>query len=153
MNTLLQKAIGVCLLISIPGTVFCAEFELSAADRDAVFKAAGFKAKGNDYIRCEDDVTASYMAGRLELVDLNGDGQPEAWVREGSVYCYGNSAEYFVLLTQNPGGSWVELLGEVGVPLELESRHNGWPDLSVGGPGAGPFPIYFFDGSGYVRSR
>jgi hypothetical protein len=146
-------ALSVFLLIMAPSGQGYAQFELSAADREAVFTAAGFKAKGEDYVLCEDDVTASYMPGRIELADLNRDGQPEAWVMESSLFCYGNTAEYFVLLKQDSKGAWVKLLDEVGVPLELESRHNDWPDIEVGGPGAGPFPVYFHDGSGYVRGR
>lgn len=133
-------------MILIPAMGLGTELALSPADQDAVFSAAGFKAKGGDYVLCEDDVTASYMPGRIELADLNRDGQAEAWVKESSLYCYGDTAEYFVLVTKNSGSSWVKLLAEIGVPLELESRHNGWP-------GASPFPVYVFDGSTYVPDR
>ncbi len=126
----------------------------SEADRVAIFKAAGFKAKAGRYIRCEEDPpTMSYMAGRIELADLNKDGRPEAWVKESSTYCYGNTAEFFVLLTKNANGAWVKLFEETGIPTELASRRNGWPEIEVGGPGIGPFPVYYFDGRKYVHRR
>src|SRR4030065_2202385 len=76
------------------------------AEKAAVFKAAGFKKeRGGQYIRCkEETATASYTPGRIEVADLNGDGQPEAWVKESSLYCYGQTAEYFVLVTKDSGG-------------------------------------------------
>jgi hypothetical protein len=130
-----------------------AETDLSPTERDSVFRAAGFKAKGSDYVLCEDDVTASYAPGRIESADLNRDGEAEFWVKESSVYCYGNTAEYFALVGKNANGDWTKLIAEVGIPIELESRHDGWSDIEVGGPGAGPFPTYFFDGAAYVRGR
>lgn len=127
--------------------------ELSAEDRAAVFAAAGFTPRGDQYVRCDDTVTASAMTGFIELADLNGDGSPEAWVRESSLYCYGNTAEAFVLLTRDGSGAWVKLIDEIGVGLPLETSHNGWPDIEVGGPGAGPFPVYRFDGMSYTVDR
>src|SRR5689334_5565810 len=90
---------------------------LSAADRAAIFNAAGFKQKGNRWIRCEEDPpTASYEAGRIELEDLNGDGKAEAWVKESSTVCYGNTEQFFVLLAKGDDGTWRKLLEEQGVP-------------------------------------
>ena len=123
--------------------------EPGAAERAAIFRAAGFKAKGDRYVRCEDDVTQSYTPGSIELQDLNGDGTPEAWVKESSVFCYGNTAEAFVLLAKGADGAWTVLLDEVGVPVVRDSRSHGWPDIEVGGPGPGPFPIHRYDGKTY----
>ena len=127
--------------------------ELSAEDRTAVFAAAGFTPRGDQYVRCDDTVTASAMTGFIELSDLNGDGSPEAWVRESSTYCYGDTAEAFVLLTKGADGAWLKLIDEIGVGLPLDTSSNGWPDIEVGGPGAGPFPVYRFDGTGYVLQQ
>lgn len=121
------------------------------ADSAAIFKAAGFKAKGGKQVRCEDDVTQSYSAGSIEMEDLNGDGRAEAWVKEGSLFCYGNTAEAFVLLTKGANGAWTSILDEVGVALLLDTKHKGWRDIEVGGPGMGPFPVYRYDGKKYVR--
>jgi hypothetical protein len=123
----------------------------TTADKAAIFKAAGFKPEGKNFTRCPDDPSMSKTPGAIEAADLNGDGKPEAWVREGSIYCYGNTAEAFVLLTKNAAGAWVILLDEVGVDVVEKTKHLGWPDITVGGPGMGKQPLYVFNGKSYVR--
>lgn len=119
----------------------------------AIFKAAGFNAKGDKYVRCDDDTTASAMAGFIELEDLNGDSKNEAWVRESSTFCYGNTAEAFVLVGQGADGKWSILLDEVGMALTKETKHKGWKDIEVGGPGMGPFPVFQFNGKVYKQKK
>jgi hypothetical protein len=128
--------------------------DLAPADQAAVFKAAGFKkGRGGQYIRCQEEPpTTSYMPGRIETADLNGDGQPEAWVKESSTFCYGHTAESFVLVTKGPQG-WRVLLDAVGVPTVLKTKHSGWPDIEVGGPGFGKFPVYRWNGKSYVPRK
>ena len=122
----------------------------SAADRAAIFKAAGFKQKGNQWIRCEEDPpSASSQAGSIELEDLNGDGKAEAWVKESSTFCYGHTAEFFVLLAKSDDGKWRKLLEETGVPTVLKTKRQGWPDIEVGGPGFGKFPVRHWNGTAY----
>jgi hypothetical protein len=128
--------------------------ELSAADKAAVFKVAGFKVKGGKQVRCEDNVTAGYMAGFIELDDLNGDGTKEAFVRESSSFCYGATAEAFVLVGKDDKGEWKVLLDQVGMALVLDTKaKNGWKDVEVGGPGMGPFPKFRYDGKKYVLKK
>jgi len=131
-----------------------ARADLAPAEQAAVFKAAGFmKVGGGRYIRCkEDPPTASYVPGRIELADLNGDGRPEAWVTESSVFCYGNTAEAFVLLTKDDGG-WRVLLDAVGIPVVRKTKRGGWPDIEVGGPGFAKSPVYRWDGKAYAAPR
>jgi hypothetical protein len=138
------------LASAAPGTCTAEAAELGAADRAALFAAAGFKQQGQDYVRCEDTVTESRQPGRIELADLNGDGQPEAWVTESSTYCYGSTEQAFVLLAKDGAGQWHVLLDQVGIAVPLEARHQGWPDIEVGGPGFDAFPVYRFDGKAYV---
>ena len=144
----------VSFLLTVAAGNAVAAAQPSESERDAIFKAAGFTAKGGQYIRCEEDPpTMSYMAGSIELADLNSDGKSEAWVKESSLFCYGHTAEFFVLLTQNENGAWVRLLESVGVPMVQAGQRNGWPEIEVGGPGSGPFPVYYFDGKQYVQGR
>lgn len=145
-----RRALGLASLLPIAVVASTSAEELGAEDRAAVFAAAGFVPHGDRYVRCDDAVTASAMPGFIELADLNGDGRSEAWVRESSLFCYGDTAEAFVLLTRDATGVWIKLLDQIGVALPLETRHNGWPDIEVGGPGPGPFPVYRFDGAAYV---
>jgi len=123
---------------------------LSSADEAAVFKAAGFTRTNGQWTRCEDDVTESKTPGSIALEDLNGDGSPEAWVSESSTFCYGATEQAFVLLTKQEG-AWTVLLDEVGAPMSSDTRHHGWPDIEVGGPGFGPFPVFQFNGTKYLR--
>lgn len=142
---------GLCAALSL-APAFAAADAFSAADKAAIFKAAGFKAKGGKQVRCEDDTTASYMAGFIEADDLNGDGANEAFVRESSSFCYGATAEAFVLVVKNAKGEWQALLDEVGMALVLDTKaKNGWKDIEVGGPGAGPFPKFRYNGTKYVK--
>ena len=122
---------------------------LTSAEQAVVFKTAGFTERGGKWIRCEEEM-ASATPGRIELVDLNGDGRPEAWVTEGNLGCYGNTAEWFALVTKDANGTWRTLLDGVGVPTALKTTHNGWPDIEVGGPGFGKFPVYRWNGKAYV---
>lgn len=142
------------LIVAPAGAAPPPDSTLTPADRAAVFKAAGFKARGNPYVRCEEDPpTASYTPGRIEVVDLNGDGRPEAWVTESSLFCYGNTASFFVLVTKDEGGTWRKLMEEVGVATALATKHLGWPDIEVGGPGFGKFPVHRWNGKVYVAPR
>jgi hypothetical protein len=128
--------------------------DMSAADQAAIFKAAGFKAQGDKWVRCDDTTTASAQTGFIEVEDLNGDGANEAWVRESSTFCYGNTAEAFVLLAKDAKGSWSILLDKVGMALPLDTKSkSGWKDIEVGGPGMGPFPKYRYDGKKYVTKK
>jgi len=153
MKTLLAGACFGAVALASSIAIAAAPAQPSAAESAAIFKAAGFKAKGGKYVRCEDDVTMSYSSGRIEMEDLNGDGTSEAWVRESSTFCYGNTAEAFVLLAKDAKGGWIALLDEVGVALPLETKHNGWRDIEVGGPGMGPFPVYRYNGKTYTRKK
>lgn len=146
-----RPCVGVVLLaLFAAGEAQAEPASLTAADKAAAFRAAGFKLQGTEWTRCEDDVTASRQSGSIELADLNQDGAPEAWVRESSLFCYGNIAEAFVLLTRRPSG-WKVILDEVGSALELPTGYLGWPDIEVSGPGVGAMPVYRFNGSRYVR--
>lgn len=154
-----MKSFFRCMLLSA-GFAFgtaaatAAPAQLTPAEQAAVFKAAGFKkARSGQYIRCEEDPpTLSYMPGQIELADLNGDGQPEAWVKESSLFCYGNTAEFFVLLTRD-GGGWRKLLESAGIPVVRKARHGGWPDIEVGGPGFGKPLVYRWNGRAYAGKR
>lgn len=118
----------------------------------AAFAAAGFQqAADNRWIRCEEDPpTLSYAPGRAEVTDINGDGNPEVWITESSVFCYGYTGNAFVLLTRD-GDSWRVLLDKPGMQRLLETRYNGWPDIEIGGPGFSKFPVYRWNGNDYQQ--
>jgi hypothetical protein len=139
----------MCTLFGSPG---CAtDASLSEEDLAAAFAAAGFSEMDGEYVRCDDTVSVSRQPGRIEIMDLNEDSLPEVFVKEGSVICYGNTAEAFVLLTKEETGAWRVLLDQVGIPVVTETENMGWPDIEVGGPGFGAFPVFRFDGTQYTR--
>jgi hypothetical protein len=147
----MKKTISALFIAAIVGLPTFAHAQyINPAEQEAIFAAAGFTKRGEQFVRCAEDNTPSYLPGSIELIDLNGDGQNEAWVRESSSFCYGNTAEVTVLLTKKDG-AWVKLIDEVGLALTKEEKHDGWPDIEIGGPGFGPFPVFHWDGSKYKR--
>lgn len=140
---------------SLPGVpVGVDAAELSGAERAAVFKAAGFKQQGDAWRRCEEETPmASSVPGAIALLDLNGDGKPEAVVTESSLFCYGNVEGLVVLLTKEADGRWRKILDETGVHLVQDSKHGGWSDIEVGGPGLQAQPVYHWNGTTYVKSK
>ena len=45
------------------------------------------------------------------------------------------------------------LLDDVGMPVVLPARKAGWPDIEVGGPGFGKFPVYRWNGKAYALRK
>lgn len=124
----------------------------SPTDEAAIYAAAGFTRQADGrYVRCQEDTpTLSYTPGAIEAADLNGDGQMEAFVTESSMFCYGSPHTFFGLVVKTPAG-WKMVLDDVGIPVVLESRHAGWADVQVGGPGFGAMPEWHFDGTAWQR--
>lgn len=125
---------------------------LPAADRAAIFLAAGAIQRGNQWIICVDDPNSS--GANIEQVrDLNGDGRPEAVVTDDGSFCYGFTGAGFQLLSRQTDGSWHRITSDIGIPEFLESRGvDGWPDISVGGPGF-CFPVQRWNGKSYELHR
>lgn len=146
--------VSLCLSAFATSVLSAPSPALSAKEQAAVFAAAGFKAKGGKYVRCnEDPPTPSYVPGAIEVADLNHDGLPEAWVVESSTSCYGMTGEAFVLVTRDTNGTWRKILDEVGIADVKETKGTGWPDIEVGGPGMGPFPRFRYNGTKYVAAK
>jgi len=103
-------------------------------------------------VRCEDD-TPSAVPGSIELQDLNGDRIAEAWGKESSTDCYGTTAEAFALPAKDGKGNWTKLLDQTGIADVKAAKHNGWPDIEVGGPGMGPFPVCRWNGKKYALTK
>jgi hypothetical protein len=128
---------------------------LSPADQAAVFTAARFTRKGTIWrTDCDEDPSvAGYSPGAIEEVrDLNGDGQPEAVITEGGLFCYGNTGAGFMLVSKQADGRWVLLHKSPGIPTFLETKVGGWPELEVGGPGF-CFPVLRWNGKEYTPAR
>ena len=125
---------------------------LPAAERAAIFKAAGAKLTHGKWLICADDPQAA-GATIDEVRDINGDGRPEAVVSEGGSFCYGATGTGFTLLSKQANGSWLKITDDVGIPQFLSTKGiGGWPDLSIGGPGF-CFPVQRWNGKAYMVNR
>jgi len=124
--------------------------DMTVGERAAVFKAAGFAQRGEDWVGCDGNSTASIEKDGVR--DLNGDGTLEAIVTEQGSACYGNTGQGFYVLTQAGPGRWTPLFQSPGIPEFLATKANGWPEVEIGGPGF-CFPIHRWDGKTYAFAR
>jgi hypothetical protein len=150
---ILGAAFMACLIAS---SSYATAQELSAADEEAAFAAAGFALQGDEWrsVCGRDDPSSSYGRGTIETVgDFNGDGRLDAVITEGGTYCYGMTGMGFSIVSQQADGSWALLATDVGMPRLLETTgSDGWPDIEIGGPGF-CFPIIRWNGQAYGLDR
>jgi hypothetical protein len=138
-----------------PPSAKAAAATLHVADEAAAFKAAGFTKRGRAWRSgCNDPGTATYSPGSIDKVaDLNGDGMPEAVLTEGGTYCYGNTGQGYWVVSKLANGSWKLMSSGTGIPEILTTKGaDGWPDISVGGPGF-CFPVERWNGREYKLQR
>lgn len=84
---------------------------------------------------------------KAEVVDLNGDGQSEVFTLLQSG-CYGMAGSQLDLLIKAKDGKWVSQFGFPGMYTILETKHLGYPDIEIGGPGT-CFPVWRWNGTRY----
>ena len=135
-----------------------AQAELTAAQMDALMRAAGYVRRGGKWMgSCADPADRSsepdawYDVEIDSYGDLNEDGRPEALIAEGgSSYCFGMAGYGFTLMSQTASG-WTPLLqGEQGMPALYDRPGQGWPDIEVGGPGSDCFSFLRWNGTEYA---
>ena len=143
----------LCLLLAAPpAAADDPGASLNAAERVAVFKAAGAVQRRGLWLICADQPDP---AGAVfeSVRDLNGDGRPEALVSEGGTFCHGMAGTGFTLLSQQANGRWQVMTRASGMPQFLNTRGvGGWPDIAVGGPGF-CFPVERWNGKSYALHR
>ncbi|MCP5347133.1 MAG: hypothetical protein R3F41_14215 [Gammaproteobacteria bacterium] len=115
------------------------ESPLSARDKTAAFNLiTSLFAVSADGTYLE-DANCGNIAPGLETVDLNGDGSYEIFFQWGNLCTSGMTGRNIALLEK---GETSEYFFTLGFPAAswtaLETRVNGWPDLSFGGPGLCP---------------
>lgn len=134
--------------------VLAAGTPFPAAERTAIFRAAGAERLGNGWSLCAEDPHKE-QATIENPGDLNGDGRQEAMVLQGGTFCYGMTGAGFQLVTKGADGQWrsVPGAGGQGIPNILKTRGvGGWPDIELGGPGF-CFPVWRFNGREYDLHR
>lgn len=124
---------------------------VTAADRTAAMRAAGFVAQGDRWMGGDGNCEAAVEPS--DIKDLNGDGRLELVITETGTFCYGNTGQGFYIMQKSKAGAWKTLYQSPGIPEFLTTKgEGGWPDIEVGGPGF-CFPVIRFDGSTYVNDR
>ena len=123
---------------------------VTAADRTAAMRAAGFVSKGGRWLGGEGNCEAAIEPA--DIRDLNGDGRQEIIITETGTFCYGNTGQGFYVMEQ-AGGGWRTLFQSQGIPEFLPTKGaGGWPDIVLGGPGF-CFPVVRFNGKAYANHR
>ena len=124
---------------------------VSAADRTAALRAAGFTSRGGKWTSGEGECEAYIEPEGVR--DLNGDGKPELIITESGTFCYGNTGQGFYLMEKAPTGAWRTVYQSQGIPeIQATKGVGGWADIEIGGPGF-CFPIVRYDGKTYVLNR
>jgi hypothetical protein len=127
---------------------------LGDADRRAIFAQLALKVApdGESLAFVDAECPAVGTGGgdiQVWAEDLNGDGRPEVFVSLGSTCMFGNAGTGLFLFTGDGGGRWkLHNLG-AGVVVVQATRHQGYADLMIGGPGFCQ-PVQRWDGSTYV---
>ena len=130
---------------------------LSDADRQAIYGQLGLKAgPGGKTLEFTDDGCPPLQPGsgdvQINTEDLNGDQHPEVFVSLGSVCMFGSAGTGVYLLTRDDAGHWKSHNLGAGVYVVQETRHQGYADVMIGGPGFCQ-PVLRWDGSTYVFDR
>jgi len=84
-----------------------------------------------------------------EVVDLNGDGRPEVFTQVFGSYWGGATGVQMNLYIKRKKGPWEPQFGFPGVYNVLKTRHRGYPDIEIGGPGF-CFPVWRWNGRRYA---
>lgn len=124
---------------------------LTAAQREALFRAAGMQPIGDRWTGCLEDVSGQSRAEITMVRDLNGDGRPEAAIGDGGTFCNGHAGMGSTVLTQNTNGSWSVVYSNQGFVNFLISRGtDNFPDIEAGLPGF-CFPYFRWNGTEYAK--
>jgi len=116
------------------------------AEMAAVYKAAGLTERGGKIL----DACGKAVEPQVDVVDLNGDGQPEVFVLANDAVCYGDAGGELTLLIKDSHGRWQANLGfSAGGYKLLSTKNKGYPDIEIGWPGF-CFPVWRWNGRAYV---
>lgn len=141
---------GVILAVVLAGPV--AAQPQPPADRAreaaAMITAAGFQIRGAQILNGCGRPTQP----RPTAVDLDGDGRTEAVVTDVDPACYGGTGEAFSVIQRRGPAAWALVGAGRGRIRVLESRTNGWRDVSLEGPGCQRTWTYQ-GGQGYVSLK
>jgi hypothetical protein len=120
----------------------------AAADANVIAEATGgkFKATKGTYFEEACNASLDYEA---EVVDLNGDGQPEVFTSVQGTCLGGMAGVHMNLFIKDGKGRWQPQFGFPGIYTMLKTKHKGYPDIEIGGPG-NCFPVWRWNGQQYA---
>ena len=95
-----------------------------------------------------DESCQDSLAYDAEVIDLNGDGQPEVFTQIYGLCWGGFTGVQMNLYIKNKRGQWKSQFGFPGVYQVLKTKYMGFPDIEVGGPGS-CFPVWRWNGRTY----
>jgi hypothetical protein len=123
--------------------------KLPPAEMAAVYKAAGLTERGGKIL----DACGKAIEPQVDVVDLNGDGQPEVFVLANDSICYGVAGGELTLLIKDKQGHWQANLGfSAGGYKLLSTKNKGYPDIEIGGPGFCA-PVWRWNGRAYAGHK
>ncbi|MBY8829216.1 hypothetical protein [Hephaestia mangrovi] len=108
---------------------------MAPAEAIQLFRNAGFElVDGHLQNRC-----GHASNPRVQFIDLNGDGRPEAHVADVDVKCYYPKGAYYALMVRSDDGRWGQMIAEDAILSFDKTRTDGWIDVEVK-PGNGDCP-------------
>lgn len=118
----------------------------SAADAKVVSEATKgtLKSTKGKYFDKSFNASVEYEA---QVIDLNGDGQPEVFTKHHGAM-FGGAGMAVDLLIKDKSGKWQSQFGFPGDYNILKTKNKGYPDIEVTGPGT-CFPIWRWNGKVY----
>ncbi len=118
----------------------------SAADAKVVAEATqgALKSTKGKYFDKSFNASVDYEA---QVIDLNGDGQPEVFTKHHGAM-FGGAGVSMDLLIKGKNGKWASQFGFPGEYNILKTKNKGYPDIEIQGPGT-CFPIWRWNGSVY----
>ena len=124
-------------------------------DRRAIYGQLGLKvgADGKTLVFADAPQCPPLQAGsgdiQINTEDLNGDKHPEVFVSLGSTCMFGFAGTSVFLFIKDGAGHWLLHNLGAGMYVVQKSRHQGYSDLMIGGPGFCQ-PVLRWDGKTYV---
>ncbi|EXJ12653.1 hypothetical protein D779_4021 [Imhoffiella purpurea] len=116
------------------------------ADRIVAEATGGHFSRIKGFVTDDCGEKAGYSA---ELVDLNDDGQPEVFVSLEGTCSGGMTGVWMDLYIKDRRGRWQSQFGFPGIYEIRKTKHKGFPDIEIGGPGF-CFPVWRWNGRKYV---
>jgi hypothetical protein len=128
---------------------------LTTADRQAIYAQFNFNvgADGESLVFSDAEQCPPLLVEggdiQVETEDLNADQYPEVFVSLGSSCMFGFAGTGVSLFIKDKAGRWQPHDLGAGMYSVQETRHLGYADLMIGGPGF-CHPVLQWDGSTYV---